>query len=523
MKHIDLLFWVVGEESDCCRWAGITCDNITRHVHRIHLPGLDGHCKDYYNSDKEREEASKQRLRGNLSSSLWYLKQLRHLDLSCNDFGMSRVPKFIGSLGNLRYLNLSDSNFVEMIPPQLRNLSELNVLYLGSSYFTYEYTSMMNMNRLSSLRMLRHLDLSGVDLSKAIDWLQLDVSNNQLGGSLPNSISQLSKMTHFSFSSNNPTGVVAENHFVKLVSLKYLSGEGNNLILRLRSANWIPPFQLQSLGLNSWVLGPQFPLWLQSQTDLDVLRISNTSISSRMPSSFWRSFPKLRFLDMSQNNIQGMLSNVLATLISLDLSYNKFSGRLPHLSNDSILYSLDLSNNDFEGSLHHLSCPYESNSVAVLDLGNNHLLGVIPDCWEKLQALLFLNLENNNFSGGDVPNVISSDLLVMKGREDTYSTILRLKSADRKRIPEKIGNMKALVSYDLSLNKLYGELPMSLSSLSLLSSFNVSYNNLSWKSSIKYTAQTSMREASFATTLWRSTRVNKCARVEAPAPDTNKS
>ncbi|GKE83187.1 leucine-rich repeat protein, partial [Tanacetum coccineum] len=101
MKHIDLLFWVVGEESDCCRWAGITCDNITRHVHRIHLPGLDGHCKDYYNSDKEREEASKQRLRGNLSSSLLYLKQLRHLDLSCNDFSMSRVPNFIGSLGNL--------------------------------------------------------------------------------------------------------------------------------------------------------------------------------------------------------------------------------------------------------------------------------------------------------------------------------------------------------------------------------------------------------------------------------------
>ncbi|PWA61766.1 leucine-rich repeat protein [Artemisia annua] len=86
-----LASWV-GGESDCCRWAGIACDNLTRHVHRVHLPGLNGHCEDYYNSDKEREEASKQRLRGNISSSLLHLKQLRHLDLSCNDFSMSQVP-----------------------------------------------------------------------------------------------------------------------------------------------------------------------------------------------------------------------------------------------------------------------------------------------------------------------------------------------------------------------------------------------------------------------------------------------
>ncbi|GKA29500.1 leucine-rich repeat protein [Tanacetum coccineum] len=347
---------------------------------------------------------------------------------------------------------------------------------------------------------------------------------------------------------------------------------------------------------------------------------------------------------MSQNNIQGILSNVLDTLISLDLSYNKFSGRLPHLSNDSILYSLDLSNNDFEGSLHHLSCPYESNSVVVLDLGNNHLLGVIPDCWEKLQALLFLNLENNNFSGGiprtlgsklnenelvgsiptwlgrevsflrlvnlksnnfdgnipyeifylthiqilvladnnlsgniprcfnnfsvlsgkeaasndtfiysigDVPDVISSDSLVMKGREDTYSTILRLvklldfsnnnisgnipseltaltalqslnlsRNQLTGRIPEKIGNMKALVSCDLSVNKLYGELPMSLSSLSLLSSFNVSYNNLTGRVLSSTQLQSFNESSFFGNKLCGDPLVEQCARVEAPAPDT---
>ncbi|PWA49981.1 hypothetical protein CTI12_AA480510 [Artemisia annua] len=443
-------------------------------------------------------------------------------------------------------------------------------------------------------------------------------------------------MEHFSFSSNYLTGVVTETHFAKLVSLKYLSGEGNNLILRLRSANWIPPFQLQILSLNSWGLGPQFPLWLQSQTDLDGLSISNTSISSRIPWSFWRSFPKLRFLDMSQNHIQGMLSNIPATLISLDLSYNKFSGRLPHLPNDSSLYTLDLSNNAFEGSLHHLSCPYKSTSVTVLDLGNNHLSGVsfpsslnmrgnklsgrlpaslmnltnlqilqlnenelvgsIPT-WlgREVSLLRLVNLKSNHFDGnipheicylthiqilvladnnlsgniprcfsnfsvlsgkeptsddpfihsiGDVPDVISSDSLVIKGREDTYSTILRLvtlldfsnnnisgdipselttltalqslnlsRNQLTGRIPEKIGNMKALVSCDLSVNKLYGELPMSLSSLSLLSSFNVSYNNLTGRIPSSTQLQSFNETSFFGNKLCGDPLVEQCARI----------
>ncbi|KAM0066245.1 putative leucine-rich repeat-containing, plant-type, leucine-rich repeat domain superfamily [Helianthus debilis subsp. tardiflorus] len=119
-----LASWVA-ENKDCCTWAGIACDNSTGHVHRIHLPGLDGHCGyiDY---------AVKQKLRGDISRPLLDLKQLKHLDLSCNDFGGIQVPKFIGSFQNLRYLNLSRSNFGGTIPPQLGNLSELHVLCLGS-------------------------------------------------------------------------------------------------------------------------------------------------------------------------------------------------------------------------------------------------------------------------------------------------------------------------------------------------------------------------------------------------------
>nr|GFC40564.1 leucine-rich repeat protein [Tanacetum cinerariifolium] len=152
-----LASWV-GEKTDCCKWAGIVCDNMTGHVQQIHLPGLN----------------DPSMLKGNLSPSLLDLKQLEHLDLSCNDFGQIQVPEFIGSLGNLRYLNLSSSNFGGIIPPQLGNLSQLHTLCLGNSQDPWgEWTSVVNMEWLSNLRLLRHLDMSNVDLSKATDWFQV--------------------------------------------------------------------------------------------------------------------------------------------------------------------------------------------------------------------------------------------------------------------------------------------------------------------------------------------------------------
>ncbi|KAD5961361.1 hypothetical protein E3N88_12834 [Mikania micrantha] len=116
IDEADRLASWAGEKSDCCKWVGIVCNNITGHVREIHLTGpYIGDAVTY----KEMKELLKQRLGGHLSSSLLELKQLEYLDLSCNDFNWIQIPGFIGSLGKLRCLNLSESNFGEMIPPQI--------------------------------------------------------------------------------------------------------------------------------------------------------------------------------------------------------------------------------------------------------------------------------------------------------------------------------------------------------------------------------------------------------------------
>ncbi|XP_076912967.1 receptor-like protein EIX1 [Bidens hawaiensis] len=726
----------VEEDRECCTWAGIECDNSTGHVHQIHLRGPYGLCAGDYNTFEEYEKDSEQTLTGDISPSLLDLKQLRHLDLSCNDFGGIQVPNFIGSLENMRYLNLLNSKFSGIIPSQMGNLSKLHVLCLGNFRYASESTSMINMQWLSNLRVLHHLDMSGMDLSKATDWHHvmntlpslvelyfsacelsniypyvpsvnltslslldlsfnnftssvpgwmfsipglvsldlggchfhgiipsniysfhnltslellrvsgnefmnsssilkdlsssnlalldishcgvsssvldslhnltsllsldldrnqltrgipeslcnlcnvreidfslnsfrnislaylleiffeceshaleslslyenyivgiiphsirklyslrsldlslnqisgpitnsigqlslleglflsnnqlngsfpywigrlsllktLDLSHNQLEGSLPNSIGQLSKLIDLDFSYNFLTGVVTESHFAKLASLNYLDGSHNSLTLKLLDANWIPPFKLQRLYISSWVLGPQFPLWLQRQKDLMFLDISNTSIFSPMPESFVRSFPSLYYLDMSLNQIQGSL-----TLLDIPTT----------------LEVINLSSNEFWGLLHHLLCSNGVTGMMVLNLGNNHLSGAIPECWEKWLSLVVLNLENNDLSGeiprtlGSVPSSLNllnmhrnkiSGILPPSLMNLTYLEILQLGGNElRGSIPAWIGTkLTFLRILNLRSNNFDGNVPHELCYLSHVHILDLAHNNLS--------------------------------------------
>jgi Leucine-rich repeat (LRR) protein len=96
-------------------------------------------------------------------------KHLSHFDLSSNNFSGTNIPKFLGSLENLRYFNLSFSMFSGVIPPHLGNLSKLQ--YLDLNYSSYQQLKVESLEWLVGFPSLTYLGMNGVNLEKVPDWL----------------------------------------------------------------------------------------------------------------------------------------------------------------------------------------------------------------------------------------------------------------------------------------------------------------------------------------------------------------
>ncbi|XP_066333282.1 receptor-like protein EIX1 [Miscanthus floridulus] len=140
------------DEQDCCRWRGVRCCNRTGHVHELRLGG-----------PSIFESPPSNNLAGQISPSLLALDHLEHLDLSWNDLAGStgRLPEFLGSLKNLKYLNLSGIPFYGGVPPQLGNLSRLQ--YLDLSW------NDIDLSWLTHIPSIQYLYMDGVNLSTVAD------------------------------------------------------------------------------------------------------------------------------------------------------------------------------------------------------------------------------------------------------------------------------------------------------------------------------------------------------------------
>ena len=599
---------------DCCKWRGVVCSNRTGHVIRLNLRSLE-------------DDGIDGKFGGEISHSLLDLKYLNYLDLSMNNFEGTKIPKFIGSLERLRYLNLSAASFSGRIPPQLGNLSRLIYLDLKEYFDLNAYSDESSQNDLqwiSGLYSLRHLNLEGANLSRASAyWLQavstlpslselhlsscglsllppslpssnltslsvlvlsnnafnstipqwlfqlrnlvlldlsfdklggsildafpnttsleklkkmgslcklktlilsendlngeitelidvlsgcndsslehlnlgfnklggvlpnsignlynlqslllwdnsfvgsipisignlsnlkeLYLSNNQMSGTIPETLGQLNELVSVDVSENSWEGVLTESHLSNLKHLKDLAISNNpllpnqTLVINI-SSEWIPPFKLKYLELVSCQVGPEFPVWLRNQNELNTLILRDGQISGTIPDWLWK-------LDLE--------------LDKLDLKYNQLSGRIPNSLRFTSQSSVYLKGNNFSGSL-----PLWSSNVSRLNVRNNLFSGPIPsDIGERMPMLMELDLSYNSLTG-----TLPLSIGTLYGLETLYISNNYLSGE----IPELWDGIPSLlVHVDLSNNNLSGELPSSVGSLMFIVFLTLSNNHLS--------------------------------------------
>ncbi|KDO50223.1 hypothetical protein CISIN_1g037249mg, partial [Citrus sinensis] len=364
---------------------------------------------------------------GKVNPSLLDLNHLSYLGLSFNDFQGVQIPRFIGSIRNLRYLNLSDTQFVGMIPPPLGNLSNLQSLDLSLNYLYVE-----NFLWLSGLSFLEQLDLCYVNLSKASDWLlvantlpslvELRLSNCQLHHLPPLTISNFSSLTvldlSFSQFDNSlipgwgpiPSWLYRLTHFEQLSVAdrprRIPRSMASLCNLRTIYLSGCVSKELEILVLQSSSISGHLTEQIGHFKNLDTLDLGNNSIVGLVPLSL-NELSKLRILHLPDNKLNGTLFEIhFVNLTKLSVSSVNENNLTLKVNHDWVppfqlvqlglrSFYLDLFNNSFSGSISHFC--YQN--LMLLTLSNNKFTGNLPNSLGSLTSLVSLHLHKNIFSG----------------------------------------------------------------------------------------------------------------------------
>ncbi|XP_021831754.1 receptor-like protein 12 [Prunus avium] len=340
------------------------------------------------------------------------------------------------------------------------------------------------------------------------------MAGNQIHGELPNWMWNIGKetLTLLDISGNLISGELpAVLPWVKLICLRL---SGNTFHGRLP----IPPPSLVEYGAeNNNFTGKISPL-LCNMSSLQFLDVSKNNLSGMLPqclgnfsdrlillllgsNSFHGMMPQsynnrsdLQMIDVSHNQLQGPLPRSLANCVKLEylvLSDNQFSDVFPiWLGTLPELKLLAMRHNRFKGVIGQSRTNVDFPKLRILDLSYNSFKGEIPPLFPDIivnKSTYMHTKVDYNFNGFYVVRSVDYSItLAIKGLDLYYSKIQEgLATIDissnkfEGRIPEFIGNLKELHSLNISNNILTGSILSSLGNLWNLESLDLSQNKLS--------------------------------------------
>uniref|UniRef100_A0ACD5TZF6 Uncharacterized protein n=1 Tax=Avena sativa TaxID=4498 RepID=A0ACD5TZF6_AVESA len=412
-------------------------------------------------------------------SWVWDAISLEYLNLEYNGI-YGPFPARLGNLSSLQVLQLSGNHLKGMIPDTLTSLCSLRIFELARNDVQGDMAEFIDRLPRCSWIQLQVLHLGHNNINGSLpDWISdmtslsiLDLSFNRLTGALTTSISTLSNLTNLNLGYNQMDGLITQDHFSKLTELQELHLSANFFTMDLNS-DWIPPFRLQSLGLGSCRIGPGIPRWLKSQRNISSLYLSDVGIAHTLPDWFWTVFTNAEVLDLSHNNISGTLPATLGKMHTnfLDLSSNQFSGSVPQLpqeisvldlSRNSLsgplplnvispicIESLYLFENHFTGTIPASLC--EMKSLTLLDIGNNMITGQLPRCSENMASNLGMAPSNTPSPDSDSSTGMPLSMSIKTLRLDNNGL------SDE--FPLLLQNCPELTFIDLGQNKFFGSIP----------------------------------------------------------------
>ncbi len=196
--------------------------------------------------------------------------------------------------------------------------------------------------------------------------------NNNLTGSIPDAIGELTALRNFSFTSNALTGPIP-------------AALGNCA-------------DLNAIDLSDNALTGNFPAEIANCQMLTEIIVYRNELSGAFP-EILLGLPNLQRLELNSNNFSGAIPASIGNatkLRLLGLDRNEFSGQMPSLKNLTEMVEVHLRENELEGDIADIFnyCP----NMYYLTLGDNHFTGCVSDSFFNPDKLQFLDFQQNNFT-----------------------------------------------------------------------------------------------------------------------------
>ncbi|XP_050222029.2 receptor-like protein EIX2 [Mercurialis annua] len=498
-------------------------------------------------SSLERLIVCHNQLTGFFPKRFGQVSHLVELDVGYNQLE-GLLPDF-SMLPSLRKLSVARNILNGTITESIGNLSDLEVLYVAHNFFQGVVTEalFLKLYRLKQIYLncnplalkfksdwvppfkLDVIGLRSIDLGPRFpgwlrtqsNYLVLDIANGGVSDSVPQWFWNLSHtIFYLNFSNNLLSGVVPD------LSLKFIASPGIDLSSNLFEGSLpLLPSNASSLNLSkNKFVGSISSVCKVIGRELNFLDLSDNLLTGEVPDDCFRNGHQLFILNLAANNLSGKIPASVGSLSALqsfvlqnnsfsggipsslkncsrlrflDLGYNRLSGGIPPWMGERqvLLVFLSLQSNKFNGSIPVQLCWLQN--IHLLDLSVNNISGTIPHCFKNFTAMTRENLVNNNLYNHNFASSISKRiffggiyvdkaLIGWKGTAYEYQKNLQLlriiNLAGNKlsgEIPQEITSLTALVGLNLSRNGLTGMIPEDIGELNLLQWFDLSRNGLS--------------------------------------------
>ncbi|XP_009409349.3 receptor kinase-like protein Xa21 [Musa acuminata AAA Group] len=323
------------------------------------------------------------RFTGTIPRGLGSLQQLFHFDVTLNQLEARNAAEwgFLDDLANcssLKYLQLTSNNLSGFLPQSIANFSNSLMWFeIDDNNIAGSIPAEIgNLVSLTSVRMKSNLLTGGIPAALgSLAKLQIiDLSGNRFTGDIPATLGNLTELTELQLYSNRLQGPIPPtlgNCPLELLDLSFNQLNGT-VPKEIMSIPTLTRFLNVSYNSLAGSLTPQ----VGNMKNIGQFDISGNRLSGTIPRTLG-DCQQLDSLDMAGNSFQGSIPSSfsqLKGLQSLDLSRNNLSGLIPEfLGNFRFLSYLNLSFNNLEGELpkHGIF----TNLTAFSVLGNSKLCG----------------------------------------------------------------------------------------------------------------------------------------------------